>query len=219
MDPSEKLKEIARQLRQPHGDKGVEMAEMMQESNASMTAHAIAALTISDKDHLLEIGHGSAAHVEALFKNQPNIHYQGLELSTLMHELAQHNNQALIDQGRADFTRYKAHEKLPYASHTFDKIFTVNTHYFWEEPQPMFDDIYRVLRAGGSFALTFALKQFMEGLPFTAYEFKLYEIAELEEMALASGFTRSNWLQDKDHILSKAGQWVDRPYATLVFSK
>ncbi|MEJ5053755.1 class I SAM-dependent methyltransferase [Sphingobacterium sp. MYb382] len=219
MTPSEKLKEIANQLRHPHGSKGMEMATMMQETNANMTAQAISALAIGTHDAILEIGHGNAAHVLNLCNTYPSIHYQGLEVSTLMHDLAKENNLKLIDEGRAAFTLYNADSPLPYANDTFDKIFTVNTHYFWEEPRLMFADIYRVLQPRGAFALTFGLKHFMQELPFTAYHFKLYEVEELQEMAVTSGFKNQAFLQDTERIPSKTGEWVNRQFATLVFIK
>lgn len=219
MHKSEKLKEIADQLRHPHGSKGMEMAAMMQETNANMTAHAIAALSIVPQDTILEIGHGSAAHVKDLCDLQAGIHYQGLEVSQLMHDLAKENNQSLLSEGLADFTLYTASDPLPFADATFDKLFTVNTHYFWEDPKAMFSEICRVIRPQGLFALTFGLKHFMQELPFTAYNFKLYDVEELQQLAMTSGFKVENLQQEMERIPSKTGEWVDRQFATLLFKK
>jgi SAM-dependent methyltransferase len=56
-------------------------------------------------------------------------------------------------------------KKLPFEDETFDKIFTVNTVYFWENPVEFLNEIYRVLKDDGTFVLTFGQRDFMEKLP------------------------------------------------------
>ena len=63
----EELQAIASQLKHPSGEKGIEMANMMHETNINMTKHSIQNLNISNENRILELGHGNAGHVEFLF--------------------------------------------------------------------------------------------------------------------------------------------------------
>ena len=56
---TEKLKILASQLKNPHGEKGVQVAEMMYQTNLSMIKHALQYLDIADGDTVLEIGYGN----------------------------------------------------------------------------------------------------------------------------------------------------------------
>jgi hypothetical protein len=61
---TEKLKILAQNLANPQGEKGIEIGEMMNETNIGMTLESIKMLLIEDDEHILEIGHGNAAHVK-----------------------------------------------------------------------------------------------------------------------------------------------------------
>ena len=73
-------------------------------------------------------------------------------------------------------------QNIPFGEQSFDKIFTVNTLYFWKEPNTFLEEIYRVLRNNGTFVLTFGHKDFMSNLPFTQYGFQLYHTEDVEKL-------------------------------------
>src|SRR5690606_19647135 len=78
---------------------------------------------------------------------------------------------------------------LPFRDAAFDKVFTVNTLYFWEEPELQLSEIRRVLRPTGIFCLAIASKAFMETLPFSRYGFRLYSPEEASQLLANNGFT------------------------------
>ncbi|WP_228448139.1 MULTISPECIES: class I SAM-dependent methyltransferase [unclassified Chryseobacterium] len=167
----EELKILAQNLANPQGEKGVEIGEMMNATNIGMTLESIRTLLIEDDENILEIGHGNADHLKSILNLAKGLKYTGIDISETMHLESKRLNQKFQDQ--ADFILYEG-KKLPFADKTFDKIFTVNTVYFWEDPVGFLNEIYRVLKDEGSFVLTFGQRDFMEKLPFTAYNFKLY---------------------------------------------
>ncbi|WP_256006034.1 class I SAM-dependent methyltransferase [Pedobacter deserti] len=182
------LKELASQLGCPHGDNGLPTAENMAANNQFMISTAISALDLHSNDIVLEIGPGGGAHVAELFTRTNAIRYHAIDISPLMVDLCKQTNSDLVGEGRAEI-HLSDGIRIDFPNDMFDKIFTVNTLYFWKEPEAYLREIERVLKPGGMFVLCFAPKSFMETLPFTQYGFKLYENAEVKGLLAGAGFT------------------------------
>ncbi|KAA0130739.1 class I SAM-dependent methyltransferase [Chryseobacterium sp. SN22] len=213
----EKLKILAQNLANPEGEKGIEIGEMMNATNIGMTLESIQALLIEDNEHILEIGHGNAGHVKSILNRARNIRYTGIDISETMHREAMKLNEAFKDQ--ADFVLYEG-EKLPFGDKTFDKIFTVNTVYFWKQPVDYLNEIYRVLKKTGTFVLTFGQRDFMEKLPFTRFGFTLYNTDEMEETVSKSYFSRMAVSEREEEVKSKTGdETITRNYTILTIKK
>ncbi|WP_343657662.1 class I SAM-dependent methyltransferase [Chryseobacterium sp.] len=213
----EELKILAQNLANPQGEKGIEIGEMMNATNISMTLESIKKLVIEDDQHILEIGHGNAGHLKSIMNLAQNLRYTGIDISETMHHEAQKLNKEFESQ--ADFVWYEG-KKLPFQDRTFDKIFTVNTVYFWENPEAFLNEIYRVLKDEGTFVLTFGQREFMEKLPFTEYDFTLYSNDEMEELISKSHFKRMKISEKEEEIKSKTGnETIRRMYTILTIKK
>lgn len=213
----EKLKILAQNLAHPEGEKGIEIGEMMNATNIGMTLESIKAMLIEDNEHILEIGHGNAGHVKSILNRAQNIRYTGIDISGTMHNEAKRMNELFRDQ--TDFVLYDG-EKLPFEDKTFDKIFTVNTVYFWKQPVDYLNEIYRVLKKTGTFVLTFGQRDFMEKLPFTKFDFTLYNTDEMEETVSKSYFNRMTVSEREEEVKSKTGEeTITRNYTILTIKK
>lgn len=213
----EELKILAQHLANPQGEKGIEIAEMMNATNIGMTLESIRTLLIEDDESILEIGHGNADHVKSILSLAKGLKYTGIDISETMHQEARRLNQKFEDQ--TEFILYEG-KTLPFEDHTFDKIFTVNTVYFWENPVEFLNEICRVLKDNGIFVLTFGQRDFMEKLPFTAYNFKLYNNDEIEELVSQSHFKRMKASEREEEIKSKTGnETIQRIYTILTIKK
>src|SRR5690606_33493597 len=128
----EELSEMESQLACPAGDNGIQMAEMMNQSNIGMILKTIDLLDIKNSDSIIEIGPGNGAHLPQLLNQAENLTYSGLEISpTMINEAKRRNNQYILN-GKIDFSLYDGLH-LP-KERIFDKFFTVNTLYFWQDP-------------------------------------------------------------------------------------
>lgn len=211
----QELKILAKNLANPEGEKGKEVAKMMNETNISMTKETIKALYLTDNEKVLELGHGNAGHLSYLLDFAENIQYTGLEISETMKSEAENINSKYLSQ--ANFQLYDGN-KIPFENKSFDKVMTVNTIYFWENPVEFFNEIYRVLKKNGSFVLTFAKKDFMKNLPFTS-NFKLYNYEDVEELVAQTNFKRMIRSDKEEWITSKTGTFVKREYKVLTIKK
>ncbi|RXM48803.1 class I SAM-dependent methyltransferase [Flavobacterium sp. YO12] len=214
----EELQAIASQLKLPTGEKGIEMGNMMNETNINMTRHSIQNLNISNENKILELGHGNAGHVEFLFEQAENLKYYGLEMSELMFQEARQTNRNFVSQKQAFFSLYDGN-KIPFENDFFDKIFTVNTIYFWQKPEELLAEIYRVLKPNGNFCLTFAEEDFMKQLPFTQFEFELYSTEKAQELIKKTPFKIVYTETQTEKVKSKTGELVDRAFTTIVLEK
>lgn len=213
----ENSKIVAQHLARPEGEKGLEIGEMMNATNIGMTLESIHALVIEDHEHILEIGHGNADHVKHILNKARNINYTGIDISETMHQEAIRLNEAFGNQ--AEFRLYDG-QALPFGDQTFDKIFTVNTVYFWQQPVQYLNEIYRVLKDSGAFVLTFGQRDFMEKLPFTEFGFRLYNTDEMEETVSKSHFKRMQISERQEDVKSKTGnETLTRNYTILTIKK
>lgn len=213
----ENLKILAQNLANPQGEKGIEIGEMMNATNIGMTLESIKTLLIEDDENVLEIGHGNAAHVKSILNKAQNVKYTGIDISETMHNEAKRLNEAF--QNQAEFVLYEGNQ-FTFKDKTFDKIFTVNTVYFWEKPVDYLNEIYRVLKDNGTFVLTFGQRDFMETLPFTQFDFTLYNTDEMEETVSKSHFKRMKISEKEEQVKSKTGdETITRNYTVLTIKK
>lgn len=210
------LKILAKNLAKPEGEKGLEVADMMHATNISMTLESINAMALQDLDSVLEIGQGNAGHLEFVLKSAKNLQYIGLDISETMKNAAAEKNTTFENQ--AQFLVYNGQD-IPFEDHKFNKIFSVNTLYFWEKPLDFLNEIFRVLKPEGSFVLTFGQKEFMQNLVFTEFGFNLYDNKSVIELVDKSQFSDYTLTEKEELIKSKTGELVTRIYTILTIKK
>ena len=214
------LLEIETQLSCPNGEDGVAIGEKMNQSNSGMTRASVDALNIVDRDTVLEIGPHNGAHLIEIIERHPSISYTGLEISQTMKEEAQKINSKHILNHKINFMVYDG-SQIPFKVDTFDKILSVNTIYFWENPTAFLEEIKRVLKQTGVLVLTFAKKDFMQELPFVNKVFTLYNLSEFANLIKSAGFSISELMNKVEQVKSKTDVTVEREYmvCTLKFNK
>ena len=210
------LEILAKNLAKPEGKKGLEIAEMMHATNISMILESIKAMTLQDLDSVLEIGQGNAGHLEFVLKSAKNLQYIGLDISETMKNAATEKNKAFENQ--AQFLVYNGQD-IPFEDQKFNKIFSVNTLYFWEKPLNFLNEIFRVLKPEGSFVLTFGQKEFMQNLAFTEFGFNLYDNQSVIKLVDKSQFSDYTLAEKEEFIKSKTGELVTRIYTILTIKK
>lgn len=212
------LKELSGQLMNPNGERGVEVANMMNETNMGMTVNSIDNLMLKGDERILEVGHGNAGHLNYLLEKASGLIYKGVDISDLMIQEAVRINKSFVEKGRAEFIHYNG-KNIPFENDSFDSVFTVNTIYFWTHSDIFLKEIARVMKSGGHFALTFAEASFMETLPFTKFNFTLYTVEKVTRLIEKTELKIVTVDLQKEQVRSKAGDLIEREFVTILTTK
>jgi SAM-dependent methyltransferase len=203
----EQIRELENQLSCPNGEMGIELGKNMNQSNFGMTLNTIEFLDLENENSILELGHGNCGHLDKLLSMAEEIKYFGLEISeAMLNEAKKYNSDK-----QAEFKLYGG-EIIPYSNKSFDKILSVNTVYFWENPERLIDEIERTLKPSGICVLTYANKNFMKNLPFVGQKFKLFDQNEIKKLTEKSNLTIIESKELTEHVKSKTGEQVERYY-------
>jgi ubiquinone/menaquinone biosynthesis C-methylase UbiE len=181
------MKQLAQQLRKPEGEMGKKVAEQMNSGNELMNRTTLTYLNACANDSILEIGMGNGKFVKDILAIDPSINYVGCDYSNLMVQEASVLNASWIANKQAQFIQTTA-DVIPFQDKHFSKAFTVNTIYFWEDPNKELAEIHRVLTRGAKFVLTVRALESMKSIPVTQYNFTLYNQEQLVHLLTANGF-------------------------------
>lgn len=208
------LQQLAKQLRCPEHEGGMQVGEMMNVTNANMISKAIATLNLQPGDILLELGPGNGKHIENILQVE-DVKYFGADISELMvnecnrHYSTKDNVRVLLTDGST----------LPFPDANFNKIFTVNTIYFWEDPEGYASEIYRVMKSGGKLSIGFIPERIMQNIPFAKYGFKFYSEVSVRALLEAGGFIIRNEITETELVTGNTGQQIQREFVIITALK
>ena len=138
--------------RKPEGTEGEEMLERMNQSHYEVTGWALSYWEMQEDDRVLDIGCGGGATLHRMAEKVTSGHVTGVDYSDVSVETSRRNNEKNIKSGKMDVLEGSV-ENLPFADDSFDKIITVESFYFWPDPQENLKEVRRVLKKGGTFLL------------------------------------------------------------------
>ena len=138
--------------RKPEGEAGAAMLSRMNESHGPVTEWALSFMDPTGATQLLDIGCGGGATIGRLARLAPEAKITGVDYSPVSVQESRTFNEELIAQGRAEVLEASV-EELPFDDDTFDRITTVESFYFWPDPQENLKEVRRILKPGGRFFL------------------------------------------------------------------
>ena len=214
----EELKVIAANLRQPSGEPGIAIGEAMNEGNGPMNLHTLAVLNPQANDRILEIGMGNGHFVRNILLLDPSIRYIGCDFSETMVAESQQRNQQFLEDGRAQFHLANA-SKLPLDDASVNKIFTINTVYFWDEPEAILTELHRVLSDDGQLIISFRPPEIMAQYPVTQWGFTPRSRSEVQTLLADNKFTPTNATEVSEPDQEAWGRTFERKSIMVVAQK
>lgn len=181
------FEKIAKQLANPSGEFGIEVALGMNIMNQFISKTTYELLQIKDAENVLEIGLGNGKFTKDILNYGHNVNYTGIDISETMIVEAKKNNHNLLETGYVDLIDADI-EQMPFWDETFNKVCTINTIYFWKNPLSALKEVYRVLANNGTFVISFRPYKEGQTLDFTKYGFREYKTEDLESLILKSDF-------------------------------
>lgn len=139
---------------QPRGTLGRMGGFLMARMNRAMNQWVIHTLNIQPSEKVLDAGCGPGVGVELVTGRLATGFVAGVDVSAEMVQQATTRNASAIRAGKAAIYRGSV-EQLPFASVTFDKVFTINSLQIWPAPIQGLQEIWRVMKHDGKLAVCF----------------------------------------------------------------
>jgi len=166
-------KKLARQLRKPTGAMGLEVARRMNTNNEFLYNFTLDEMMIRDNQTILEIGFGNGRFFKKHYDFAENLRVTGIDISDDMLAEAREFNRDLIRDKQLELLK-SASNQMPFPDNNFDKAFSINVAYFWNDPQEHLSEIARVLKPGGRLYTTIRSAESLSRMPFSQYGFSSY---------------------------------------------
>ena len=181
---------VGRHAQLPTGVVGRLLAGFMTRTTLPSSRWTIELLQVQPADHVIEVGFGNGASIQHLAAIAYEGRVVGVELSETMIAVATKRNAAAISDGLVELIKSDG-RTLPLRGAVFDKACTINTVYVLPEPTTVFREIHRVLKPGGTLAVTFPFRERFMKFPLAKNTpgFHFYELAEIRSALERVGFT------------------------------
>lgn len=197
-------KAIAAQLRKPQGEMAHDIALRMNESNVFINRYTLEALNLENGMEVLEIGMGNGLFIPEIY-DIADVRYTGIDYSSEMVRTATENNLDLCRDGKAAFL-HTAIEDFQAGESLFDRIFTVNTLYFWDQPEKTLKIVRSLLHPHGQLCIAIRPKHIMSQHPFSEHGFRLYSRADVCQLLEANAFNILAVIERKEASVDALGE-------------
>ena len=180
---------FSKQARKPSGFFGrYVMSAIFNIGNAYLNRFVSELLSVQPNDHVLDIGCGTGKLIYHLALQINDGYFEGIDFSDTMVSLAEKRNRKNIVAGRVNI-KEADFNKLSYESNIFDKCSSVNTLYFWPEPEVTAHKIADILKPGGIFVVAFEDIKQLAQRNLNKDVFRLYSVDDVKNLLASSGFS------------------------------
>jgi ubiquinone/menaquinone biosynthesis C-methylase UbiE len=181
------MRYIGSQFHKPTGFIGKFVTFVMNRQNDKQYRGTEAALGLQDTDTVLDIGFGNGYLLHRLAKCH-GCRFYGIDISEDMLRAASKRCRRFMSEGRMSLTLGDVLQtELP--DNFFDKVYTVNTVYFWGDLAAGLAEIRRVLKSGGTFINAVYTREYLDTLPIANQGYSKHSIEHLLIAGELEGFT------------------------------
>ena len=128
------------------------MVSMMNLGHAPVATWGLEFLHLSPEARVLDCGCGGGANMKRLLKKCPQGIVKGIDYSPVSVEKTKKVNEAAIAEGRCAVLQGSVAD-MSFADDWFDVVTAFETVYFWPNLPECFQEVYRVLKPGGTFLI------------------------------------------------------------------
>ena len=175
------------------------MPRIFDKGNLELNNFVKETLAIKKSDHVLEIGCGTGSLLKRIANELENGSIEGIDFSKTMISLAKKKNKKHILKKKA-IIRHGNFDELQFENNSYDKIFSVNTIYFWKNPIITITKAFDLLKANGTIVLGFHSKEEMERMDLDENIFQLYSLQDVRNLL------KTDKILKEVEIISKKGQ-------------
>lgn len=184
------MSKVFNNTKKPEGFLGKMMVSGMNgASHAALAEWGFSFITVSQNDTALDCGCGGGANVKRLLSKCDKAY--GIDYSEVSVAKSKEVNAEAIKDNNCEIHQCDV-RSLPFDNDSFNVVTAFETVYFWQGIEKAFEEVYRVLRSGGTFAVT----NESTGTDETSVKFSkiidgmnLYTGADLKSLLEKAGFT------------------------------
>ena len=145
------LKSFFSQCARPEGALGRVMLSFMNYTHVPLTNWGLKLMDVQDGWTMLDVGCGGGFTIRRLLKRSKDAKVYGIDISEESVAKAKKVNAEVLD--KQVFVTLGSAEKLPYEDGKFNLVTAVETVYFWPNLPNCLQEVRRVLKSGGKFAI------------------------------------------------------------------
>jgi ubiquinone/menaquinone biosynthesis C-methylase UbiE len=180
------IKYIGKIFGNPSGIVGKLFTKLMNIMNQKQYKAVVDNINLEPNDNILDIGFGNGYLLNKLFKKNIPIKIFGIEISNDMIKNVSKKYRQIIENGYIKLYLENI-INTSFKNETFDKIYTVNTIYFWNELEKCFSEIKRILNQNGIFLNVIYTKEYLDKIVYTRYGFKKYSVEDIIKITEENG--------------------------------
>jgi ubiquinone/menaquinone biosynthesis C-methylase UbiE len=176
---------FSKQARRPRGLFGkLIMSLIFSKGNAALNQFTYELMSVQKDDKVLEIGFGTGTLINKIAQQIDKGIIEGIDFSDTMISIAQKRNKEYIKNGKVKLFN-ASFDEISIKTNNYDKVCSVNTIYFWENPEKTIRKIVGILKPVGRFVLSFEDKPGKKNDSI----FKLYTKEEVYDFLIHAGFS------------------------------
>lgn len=177
---------IAKQFSKPSGIGGRVVSAVMNKQNRPMYEETERLLTLADSDKVLDIGCGNG-YVLNMLAQRHSCAFTGIDISESVIKAASHRNRKYVNDGKMRFSCQNA-GSMSFADASFDKAYTINTVYFWDDLVNTLTKIRRILKSNGLFINTLYSNETLKRFSHTQFGYKRFTAEQITNASQRAGF-------------------------------
>ncbi|MFZ5966414.1 MAG: class I SAM-dependent methyltransferase [Bacillota bacterium] len=182
---------FSKQAENPSGIFGrLVMARIFDNGNTSLNNFMKKELLLQGKEHILEIGFGTGKLINELAESMNEGVIEGVDISSTMVSIAKRKNKKNIRNGKV-ILKEGNFDEVPYNENSFDIVYTVNTIYFWTEPEKTLSKIFKILKPKGMLLIAFEDEVEIKKKSLSKEIFRCYLIDEIMKLLIKAGFAEN----------------------------
>jgi ubiquinone/menaquinone biosynthesis C-methylase UbiE len=180
---------FANQAKKPTGWFGrLVMSRIFDIGNARLNRLVYEILSPQTGDHILEIGSGTGKLLEKIARQVEGCIVEGIDFSDTMVSISRRKNRKHIEKGKV-FIHKGNIDDVSLTAEMYTKTCSVNTIYFWPNPEITVRNIVRLLKPGGILVLGFEDITQLEQRQLDTDVFRFYRTSDVETLLIEAGFT------------------------------
>lgn len=189
------LKSFFSQCARPEGALGRVMLSFMNYTHAPLTNWGLKLVDVQDGWTMLDVGCGGGFTIRRLLKRSKDAQVYGIDISEESVAKAKKVNVDVLD--KQVFITQGSAEKLPYEDAKFDLVTAVETVYFWPNLPDCLQEVRRVLKPGGKFAILVEVVDSDSKWTSVVEGMTAYSPEDLKKLLDDAGFTQTEIYRKK----------------------